>query len=129
MSSTRDFTHCHLPQIDKRVFRMGLAGNYGADSDDVRYAADRGVNYWLYGASFGKVVEGISEVIARDREAHVVSYLGSLTAFGGQIRRGVEKTLRKLKTDYVDLYQLGWLGKTSRLTPGIVDAVQKLKDE
>lgn len=124
-----DFAHTHLPRVDKPVLRMGLAGNYGCDSDDVRYAAERGVNYWLYGASFGKVREGIKEVIAADREAHVVAYLGGLTAFGWQVRRGVEATLRKLNTDYLDVCQLGWLGKASRMSAGVVATVQKLKDE
>ncbi len=124
-----DFTHADLPRIDKRVLRMGFAGNYGCDSDDARYAADRGVNYWVSGASYGKVREGIVDIIGRDREAHVVAHLGGLTAFGWQVRKGVESILRKLKTDYIDIYQLGWLGKTSRLSPGIVDAVEQLKEE
>ncbi len=123
------FTHTLLPRIDKRVLRMGFAGNYGCNSDDVRYAADRGVGYWLFGASFRKVREGISEVIARDREAHVVAYIGTVTAFGWQVRKGVESVLRKLGTDYLDVVQLGWLGKTSRMSAGILETVEKLKEE
>lgn len=118
-----------LPPLDKNVHRMGLAGNYGIDSDGVRHAADRGVNYWLFGARFGKVQEGIREVIARDREAHVVAHLASLTTFGWQVRLQVEGVLRKLGTDYLDVFQLGWLGTASRLTPAIADAVGELKHE
>jgi len=123
------FSHTLLPQIDKRVHRMALAGNYGVDSDDVRFAADQGVNYWMYGMSFRKVTDGIADVIARDRDAHVVSYLGGVTAFAPQVRRQVEGALRKLKTDYLDCYQLGWLGTTSRITPAIVDAIRTLQEE
>jgi aryl-alcohol dehydrogenase-like predicted oxidoreductase len=45
------------------------------------------------------------------------------------VRRGVEKALRVLGTDYLDVYQLGWLGRMSRLTEGIQEAIRKLKDE
>ncbi len=118
-----------LPKIDKTVLPMGIAGNYGLNSDDIRHAAERGANYWLYGARFGKVTEGIREVLKTDREAHVVAHLASLTTFGWQVRKQVEGVLKKLGTDYLDVFQLGWLGTASRLTPAISDAVQQMKDE
>ncbi len=55
---------------------MGLAGNYGIDSNTVRWPADQGVNYWVWGASFGKVTDGIKDVIQRDRDNHIVAMLG-----------------------------------------------------
>ena len=47
-----DFSFRILPVIEKQVFRMGIAGNYGMDSPDVEWAADQGANYWLWGANF-----------------------------------------------------------------------------
>ena len=125
---TSDFTHAHLPVVDKPVLRMGLAGNFGADSDDVRWAAERGMNYWVYGASFRKVTDGIRDVIHKDREAHVVAMLGMAMA-GWQVRRSVEGALRKLRTDYLDVFKLGWLGVTSRESAGIYEALLELKAE
>ena len=52
---------------------MGIAGNYGIDSADIRWAADHGANYWVWGRSFSKVTHGIKEVIRSDRENHVVA--------------------------------------------------------
>ena len=39
-----DFAFRVLPVIEKRVFRMGIAGNYGIDSSDVKWAAAHGAN-------------------------------------------------------------------------------------
>ncbi|MBT4502403.1 MAG: aldo/keto reductase [Gemmatimonadetes bacterium] len=125
---SRDFAFVHLPKIEKRVFRMGIAGNYGIDSADIRWAAEQEANYWLYGASFKRVTDGIREVIREDREKHVVAFLGWGIS-GGQVRRSVEKGLRKLDTDYLDVFKLGWLGRTSAYRRGIVETLLQLKEE
>ena len=122
------FTHTTLPVINKEVMRMGVAGNYGIESDSIRWASEQGVNYWLWGKSFGKVADGIREVINKDREKQVVAFL-SWGFFGWQIRKSVEKALRQLNTDYLDVFKLGWLGKMSAYTGSTIDTLLKLKEE
>lgn len=117
-----------LPVVGKTVFRMGIAGSYGIDSSDIRWAAEQGANYWVWGRSFGKVTGGIKDVIRQDRENHVVSLLG-WGYFGWQVRRSVEDALRKLGTDYLDVFKLGWLGRTSVYSRAIIDTLMKLKSE
>jgi len=107
---------------------MGVAGSYGIDSSDIRWSAEHGVNYWVWGRGFGKVTDGIREVIQHEREKHVVGMLG-WGFFGKQVRWGVEDALRKLGTDYLDVFKLGWLGRTSIYSEGIIDTLLKLKDE
>ncbi|MCP4578323.1 MAG: aldo/keto reductase [Deltaproteobacteria bacterium] len=123
-----DFSFRILPVIEKRVFRMGIAGNYGIGSSDVEWAAEQGANYWVWGASYKKVTAGIKKVIRKNREKNVVALLG-WGFFGWQIRQSVEKALRKLNTDYLDVFKLGWLGRTSIYSQGIVDSLLKLKQE
>jgi aryl-alcohol dehydrogenase-like predicted oxidoreductase len=122
------FSHTMLPVVKKNVFRMGVAGSYGIDSADIRWAAEHGVNYWVWGRGFGKVTDGIREVIKNDRENHVLGMLG-WGFFGWQVRRSVENALRKLDTDYLDIFKLGWLGRTSVHSKGIIDTLLKLKQE
>lgn len=124
----RNFSHVLLPVIRKQVFRMGIAGNYGLESVDIEWAADQGANYWLWGASFKKVTEGIKTIIRADREKHVVALLG-WGYFGWQVRKGVEKALRQLGTDYLDVFKLGWLGRTSIYRKGIIETCLMLKQE
>lgn len=123
-----DFSFRMLPRLGKQVFRMGIAGNYGLNSSDVEWAAEQGANYWVCGASYNKVTAGIKEVIRNKREKNVVALLG-WGFFGWQIRQSVEKTLRQLHTDYLDVFKLGWLGRTSIYSQGIVDSLLKLKQE
>jgi aryl-alcohol dehydrogenase-like predicted oxidoreductase len=49
--------------------------------------------------------------------------------FGRQVRRSVESALHKLGTDYLDVFKLGWLGRTSIYSKGIIDTLLKLKQE
>ena len=123
-----DFSFKTLPGINKQVFRMGIAGNYGLDSSDIEWAADHGANYFVWGASFKKVTSGIKEVISKNREKNVVAMLG-WGYFGWQVRKGVEKALRKLNTDYLDVFKLGWLGRTSLYSKSTIDSLLKLKQE
>jgi aryl-alcohol dehydrogenase-like predicted oxidoreductase len=123
-----DFEFRVLPVIEKQVFRMGIAGNYGINSSDVKWAAEHGANYWVWGSSFKKVTAGIKEVIRKDREKNVVALLG-WGFFGWQVRQSVEKALRKLNTDYLDVFKLGWLGRTSTYSQGVIDSLLKLKQE
>jgi len=126
--SPAEFSHTVLPVVEKTVFRMGIAGNYGLDSSDIKWAADHGANYWVWGRGFGKVTDGIREVIKSDRENHVVAMLG-WAYFGWQVRRSVENALRKLGTDYLDVFKLAWLGKTSIYSKAIIHTLLKLKQE
>ncbi len=128
LTSPSGFSHTVLPVVGKAVFRMGVAGSYGIDSSDIRWAAENGANYWVWGRGFGKVTDGIRDVIKYGRENNVVAMLG-WGFFGWQVRRSVEDALRKLKTDYLDVFKLGWLGRTSIYSKGIIDTLLKLKQE
>ena len=108
-----NFKTTHLPKVEKTVCRLGIAGNYGIDSSDIEWAAEQGANYWIWGASYKKVADGICQVIRQDRASQVVAMLG-WGVFGWQIRQNVENALRKLDTDYLDVFKLSWLGKMSR---------------
>ena len=123
-----NFTSTRLPVIDKAVCRMGIAGNYGLGPSDIVWAAEQGANYWLWGASFKKVTEGIKEVIRLDREKHVVAMLG-WGIFSWQIRLNVENALRTLDTDYLDVFKLSWLGRMSGYREGLIETLLTLKQE
>ncbi len=123
-----DFSTVELPSEGRRVLRLGLAGNYGIAAADVEYAAERGVNYWLWSPRFTKVTPVLKRLLAADREAHVVSMLGNAWFAGGP-RKDVEKARKLLGIDRLDCYKLGWLGRTSRFSAGIQGSLTALLDE
>ncbi len=126
---TGDFASATLPPpLSARVLRLGVAGNYGLAAADIPHAADRGVNYWVWTPNFKKVTPGLREVLAARRERHVVAMLG-VAYTAGMARRGVEKALRMLGTDHLDVYQLSWLGRGSFFGEGIQATLAALRAE
>ena len=124
---TNEFAHRDLPRLHRRVSRIGLAANYGIDEASVRRAFERGINYVFYTLR-GSMAGPLRDALKRDRDKIVVS-TGPLFAFaGGNVRRGAERTLKALGTDYLDVYQLPWLGKLSAWTDGTLRAFRHLKE-
>ena len=110
-----DFLHRELRAAGKRVFRLGLAANYGIDEAGVRGALERGMNY-LYLTPRGSMKRPLQQAIARDRDRIVIAAGPTVGYFGGSVRRSAERLLKKLGTDYLDVFQLGWLGVGSAWT-------------
>lgn len=123
------FESCDLPRVEKRVLRLGVAGNYGLQTADVHYAAERGVGFWLWTPNFKKVTPALVEILHRERERHVVAALAAVGFTAGMARRAVEKALRLLGVNQLDLFLLPWMGRGSLLTRGIEDALNELKAE
>lgn len=125
-----DFTHRQLRRVGKRVHRMGIACNYGLDADGFAAALDRGANYFFWTPMrTGKVTPALREALRRDRERYVVASGPTLAVTGGNVTRGVESLLKKLGTDYLDVYQLFWVGVTSSWREATADALSKLKEQ
>lgn len=124
-----DFLYRDVPALKRRVFRLGLAGNYGISEDGVRAAFDAGVNYVFWTPTHKNVTAPLKERLKVDRERMVVASGPTLGYFGGSVRRGAEKLLRVLGTDYLDVLQVFWVGVTSALTEGVLGEMVKLKEE
>ena len=128
--SDSTFLYRDLPLINKRVHRIGLALNYGIDGAGVKKALDLGLNYILW-TKFrkGEQHEVIKEALKRDRERMVFAGGAPLAYIGRSVRRGAEKLLRSFDIEYLDIFQLFWLGKMSALSAGVKQELQQLKDE
>lgn len=127
---SNDFTHRHLPAVNKRVHRLGLACNFGLDARGLEAAFERGLNYvyWTR-ARTGHLEATVQAALAKDRERYVVAAATTFGYFGFNVRAACERALKALKTDYVDVLILSWLGKTAAYTEGTVAAMQALKAE
>lgn len=100
----------------KRLFRLGLAGNFGIDEDSVKAAMDRGVNFFLWTMKHGGLLAPVRHALQARRESVAIIGYAKIGWFGWGVRRGAEQLLRQLGTDYLDVYQLGWLGVASAWT-------------
>ena len=128
-TASQDFTHRYVPTFGKRVHRLGLAGNYGIDEAGLSAALERGLNYIFWTPRQGRLTRVLREALKRDRERFVLAAGPTFGWFPGQVRRGAERALKVLGTDYLDLYQLYWLSRMSAWTEGTVEELLKLKQE
>ena len=100
----------------KKIFRLGVAANYGIDEAGVRYAMDRGVNLFLWTAKRKGLEKPLREALAGRRDQVAVVAFVNIGYFGWGVRRGAESLLKSLGTDHVDVLQLGWVGVGSAWT-------------
>ncbi len=126
---TSDFLHRDLRAAGKRVHRLGIASNYGIDGKGFAKALDRGINY-VFWTSFksGNVTPVLRERLGRDRETMVIATGPTVGWFAGNYRRNLESALKELGTDYIDVFQMNWLGVTSAYSDGVTEELQRLKE-
>jgi len=123
-----DFFYRDVPAFGRKVFRFGLAANYGIDGTDLEWALEQGVNYVFWPPNARKMTEPLKAALKRNRESILLATGPTIGYFGSSIRRGCERLLRKLGTEYLDVFQLFWLGRTSAMTESTIDALVSLRE-
>ena len=123
-----DFLYRDVPAFGRRVFRIGLGTNYGIEGADLEWALEQGVNYIFWTPNARRVAKSLKEAIKRDRESFILASGPTIGYLGGAIRRACERLLKKLGTEYLDVFQLFWLGRTSAWTPSTIDALVSLRE-
>ena len=123
-----DFLYREISALGRRVFRLGLAVNYGVAGADLDWALDQGVNYIFWTASARRVTESLKTALKRDRESIILACGPTTGYFGGGVKRACDRLLKKLDAEYLDIFQLFWLGRTSAWTPDTIDALVSLRE-
>jgi aryl-alcohol dehydrogenase-like predicted oxidoreductase len=123
-----DFLYRDVTALDRRVFRLGLAANFGIEGADLEWALEQGVNYIFWTPSARKVTQSLQAALKRDRESLVLASGPTTAYFGGSIKRACDRLLKTLGTEYLDVFQIFWLGRTSAWTPSTIDALISLRE-
>lgn len=124
------FLRRHVHTLGRPVFRLGLACNYGIDAPGFERALERGAEYVFWTARrTSHLREPLRAALRRDRERLLVATGPTLGFFSGNVRRGTERLLRELGTEYIDVLHLFWLGVSSAWTKGTTDELLRLKEE
>jgi len=123
-----DFLNRDVRAFGRRVFRLGLATNYGIESQDLEWALEQGVDYIFWTPTARRVTKSLKAALKRNRESILLACGPTIGYFGGGIRRSCERLLKKLETDYLDVFQLFWLGRTSAWTTSTIDALVSLRE-
>jgi aryl-alcohol dehydrogenase-like predicted oxidoreductase len=123
-----DFTCREVPRLGRRLFRMGISGTFGLDEAGCREALER-IQYVFWSPRMKGLTAALRVALPRDRERYAVSAGPLIGYFPGAVRRAAESALRTLGTDYIDVFQLYWLGRMSAFTGAVQDEMAKLRDE
>src|SRR3990172_5172989 len=123
-----DFLYRDVPAVRKRLFRLGLSGTFGLDEAGCREALER-VSYVFWTPRMKGLTPAVRDALARDRELYAVSAGPLFGYLGGSVRKASEGALRTLRVDYLDVFQLYWLGKMSALPQSVQDELVRLREE
>ena len=106
---------------------LGLGSSYGLPGPEVERAFERGVRFFLWGsrrrAGFG---DGLRAIAKRRREDMVIA-IQSYTRMASLMPWSVDRALKALGTDYVDVLGLAWWN--GPVPQRIIDAALRLRDK
>jgi len=122
------FTHRTVQRLGKRLFRLGLSASYGLDEAAAREALDGPFQYVFWNPTARVLTAPLRDALRRDRERYAVTTGPTLGFLRGSVRRSVERSLRLLGTDYLDVLQIFWVSRMSALTPGMLEEMVRLRE-
>lgn len=127
---TEDFTHSVLGRTGLRVFRLGLSASYRPGKEAVHYALDAGINYFFCYGFDGQMTRTLREVFKTRRDGLVVS-TGAYNLLVGHpdLRRTLEKRLRQLGTDYIDVFLFLGVTKPKHIGERELDEMRRFREE
>jgi aryl-alcohol dehydrogenase-like predicted oxidoreductase len=123
------FLQRDVAAFGKRVHRLGLSASFGLDAAGIEAALERGINYVFWNPTARAMGTALKAVTPRLRDRLIIATGPTFGFFAGSLRKRVETALRFLQTDYLDVFQLYWLGRTSAWTSSVVDELLTLQRE
>jgi aryl-alcohol dehydrogenase-like predicted oxidoreductase len=117
-----------LGRTGLKVSRLGLASGYSVPGPAVEKAFhEHGINYFFWSNPRRQGMrEGLRTLVKTDRERLVLA-LQTYDHWGPFIQGGVEKGLKALGTDHVELLVLGWFNRAPK--GRLLENALKLKEQ
>jgi aryl-alcohol dehydrogenase-like predicted oxidoreductase len=124
------FTHTILGKTGLKVHRLGLAATYWPGKKAIYRAIDEGLNLFFCFGIDKQMLSVLRDVLNRDRQKYVVA-TGAYNLLVGHpnLRRTLEKRLRQLRTDYLDIFLFLGVTKPEHFPQKTLDELTKLKEE
>jgi aryl-alcohol dehydrogenase-like predicted oxidoreductase len=128
--SPDEFLHSTLGRNGPPVFRLGLSASYRPGRQTVYRALDEGLNYFFFFGFDSHMTSVLREITPRDREHYVIACGAYNYIWWRQnFRRALEKRLRQLRTDYIDVFHFLGVMRGKEFPPQLQDELQALKED
>ncbi len=122
------FTHATLGRLGTEVCRLGLSASYRPGRRAVFQAADAGVNYFFCFGIDNQMTGALREILPRERQRFVVATGAYNYIWGYQnLKATLEKRLRQLRTDYIDLFHFLGVARASQFGARVRDELAELR--
>lgn len=123
------FLHKQIPALGRRVHRVGLSAGFGLTEAGIAAAFEAGLQYVFWNPTARTLTRALQKLTPAQRDRLVIATGPSFGFFPGSVRRHVERCLKVLKTERLDVLQLYWLGRMSAWRGPVVDEMVRLKEE
>lgn len=125
--SSTSFLAADLGATGRQVYRLGLSASYRPGERAVRLALDSGVDYLFCYAIDTQMTRVVREMNADRREKVVIAAGGyNWVVWHPSLTRSLERTLRRLRTDYIDVFHYFGVLKPSHFGPRLQDELAAL---
>jgi aryl-alcohol dehydrogenase-like predicted oxidoreductase len=129
-TTRQDFEHVTLPGLGQSVYRLGLSASYWPGKKAVHRALDAGLNFFFCYGFDTQMVRVLRELPRSTRENLVIATGAyNLRWWYPNLRRTLEKRLRQLRTDYLDIFLLlGLMGEETYVERALRE-LHRLREE
>jgi aryl-alcohol dehydrogenase-like predicted oxidoreductase len=124
-----DFTHAHLGRNGPKVFRLGFSATYRPGKAVVTRALDSGINYFFGYGIDSHLFKVLRDLPPSTRE-HLVISTGAYNYIWTRqdLRRTLEKRLRHLRTDYIDVFLFLGVMRPEQFPPALQEELASLRE-
>lgn len=123
-----DFLQNTLGRTGIPVHRLGLSASYRPGERTVQRALDEGVNYFFCYGFDGQMIRVLRRLPPDRRERCVIATGAYNYLWWRQdLVKTLEKRLRQLHTDYIDVFHFLGVIRPKDLTPRVLDDLAKLR--
>jgi aryl-alcohol dehydrogenase-like predicted oxidoreductase len=124
-----DFLRVPLGKIGTPVCRIGLSATYRPGRRTVFKALDEGLNYFLYFGFDNQMTSVLRETVPARREQYVLATGAYNYIWGHQnLRRTLERRLRQMHTDYIDVFHFFGVTRRAYFTPQVREELQAVRE-
>jgi aryl-alcohol dehydrogenase-like predicted oxidoreductase len=125
----RDFLRAPLAKLGTPVCRIGLSATYRPGRQTVRKALDEGLNYFQYFGFDTQMTGVLRDSIGSRRDQYVLATGGyNWIVWHEPLRRTLERRLRQMRTDYIDIFHFYGVTRRKYFTPRVRDELQAVRE-
>ncbi len=125
-----DFLHTTLGRTGRTIYRVGLSASYRPGVKAIRQGVDEGITLlFCYGFDF-QMTSFIRSMSPSEREK-ITIVTGAYNLIWGypNLRRSLEKRLRQLRTEHIEVFMFLGVMKPEQMPPTVIEQLLRFKEE